>query len=177
MRYDTPKQVAQDVFSITKRCSLGYRRGKRLFATRRGNADVSTISAHFFMPGLRCGVCSCKFLTRCPARPDRSGSDRFCLLVWWWFENSRACFVLLFDDCQSGPARVRVSVVRVPGRGLMGLGFGRILCGAMVSGRWAGGRGVRLFSSSFFFRAVFRLFTGFFVEGSILAQDERWRRA
>ena len=33
-----------------------------------------------------------------------------------------------------------------------------------------------VFSSFLFFGAV-RLFHGFFVEGLILAQDERWRRA
>ena len=36
--------------------------------------------------------------------------------------------------------------------------------------------GVWFFRRFFFFGAV-RLFHGFFVEGLILAQDERWRRA
>ena len=86
---------------------------------------------------------------------------------WWWFENSRAYLYYFFivNDCQS--------IVRFP---LWG-----------VAGRPVRDGGVFV-RCAFPYKAIvnflnfeshlFDVFPrGFFVEGSILAQDERWRRA
>ncbi len=86
------------------------------------------------------------------------------LLVWWWFENSRAYLYYFFivNDCQF--------IVR-----------------SFASGREALKDGEVFVRCAFPYKAIvnFLVFEShmlafckvFFVEGSILAQDERWRRA
>ena len=86
---------------------------------------------------------------------------------WWWFENSRAYLYYFFivNDCQfvAGHGRSRSWC-----RGI-GQTAARFLCDAPFLIR----------RSSIFLdeshMLAFRI--SFFVEGSILAQDERWRRA
>ena len=77
--------------------------------------------------------------------------------VWWWFENSRAClyYFIFLIDCQC----------RLP---LLGWLVVVIVCHGIFS------CGPVIFC---FLLSRFRLFARFFVEGLILAQDERWRRA
>ena len=88
------------------------------------------------------------------------------LLVWWWFENSRAYLYYFFivNDCQFVAGHADAWC-----RGI-GQTAARFLCDAPFLIRR---------SSIFLFResSCRCLFTRFFVEGSILAQDERWRRA
>ena len=87
------------------------------------------------------------------------------LLVWWWFENSRAYLYYFFivNDCQFVAGHADAWC-----RGI-GQTAARFLCDAPFLIR----------RSSIFLDAshmlAFRI--SFFVEGSILAQDERWRRA
>ena len=75
----------------------------------------------------------------------------------WWFENSRAYLYYFFivNDCQS-----------IVGREALKDGGVFVRCAfpykAIVN---------------FLVRVVFGSLHGFFMEGSILAQDERWRRA
>ena len=83
---------------------------------------------------------------------------------WWWFENSRAYLYYFFivNDCQF--------IVR-----------------SFASGREALKDGEVFVRCAFPYKAIVNflilrviqlvLFMKFFVEGSILAQDERWRRA
>ena len=83
---------------------------------------------------------------------------------WWWFENSRAYLYYFFivNDCQF--------IVR-----------------SFASGREALKDGEVFVRCAFPYKAIVNflilrviqlvLFIKFFVEGSILAQDERWRRA
>ena len=113
---------------------------------------------------LRWSANSCKLSTRC-----RLAMDFFTgvaeLAEWWWFENSRACLYYFFivNDCQF--------IVR-----------------SFASGREALKDGEVFVRCAFPYKAIvnflvfeshlFDVFPrGFFVEGSILAQDERWRRA
>ena len=88
------------------------------------------------------------------------------LLVRWWFENSRAYLYYFFivNDCQFVAGHADAWC-----RGI-GQTAARFLCDAPFLIRR---------SSIFLFResSCRCLFTRFFVEGSILAQDERWRRA
>ena len=89
------------------------------------------------------------------------------LLVRWWFENSRAYLYYFFivNDCQFVAGHADAWC-----RGI-GQTAARFLCDAPFLIRR---------SSIFFFResSCRCLFMKcFFVEGSILAQDERWRRA
>ena len=85
---------------------------------------------------------------------------------WWWFENSRAYLYYFFivNDCQFVAGHADAWC-----RGI-GQTAARFLCDAPFLIRR---------SSIFLFResSCRCLFTSFFVEGSILAQDERWRRA
>ena len=85
---------------------------------------------------------------------------------WWWFENSRAYLYYFFivNDCQFVAGHADAWC-----RGI-GQTAARFLCDAPFLIRR---------SSIFLFResSCRCLFTRFFVEGSILAQDERWRRA
>ena len=87
------------------------------------------------------------------------------LLVRWWFENSRACLYYFFivNDCQFVAGHADAWC-----RGI-GQTAARFLCDAPFLIR----------RSSIFLdeshMLAFRI--SFFVEGSILAQDERWRRA
>ena len=84
---------------------------------------------------------------------------------WWWFENSRAYLYYFFivNDCQFVAGHVRM----VP--------------------RDRSNGGEVFVRCAFHYKAIVNflilrviqlvLFMKFFVEGSILAQDERWRRA
>ena len=88
---------------------------------------------------------------------------------WWWFENSRAYLYYFFivNDCQSVLRPARVFRVWVPGGRSNGTGFLRTV-------RFPYKRmSIFLFES----HMLVLFMKGFFVEGSILAQDERWRRA
>ena len=84
---------------------------------------------------------------------------------WWWFENSRAYLYYFFivNDCQFVAGHADAWC-----RGI-GQTAARFLCDAPFLIR----------RSSIFLdeshMLAFRI--SFFVEGSILAQDERWRRA
>ena len=107
---------------------------------------------------------SCKLIPCC-----RSASVRFtpdCEVgEWWWFENSRAYLYYFFivNDCQFVAGHADAWC-----RGI-GQTAARFLCDAPFLIR----------RSSIFLdeshMLAFRI--SFFVEGSILAQDERWRRA
>ena len=92
------------------------------------------------------------------------------LLVRWWFENSRAYLYYFFivNDCQSVLRPARVFRVWVPGGRSNGTGFLRTV-------RFP----YKRMSIFFVFEShmLVLFMKGFFVEGSILAQDERWRRA
>ena len=89
---------------------------------------------------------------------------------WWWFENSRAYLYYFFivNDCQSVLRPARVFRVWVPGGRSNGTGFLRTV-------RFP----YKRMSIFFVFEShmLVLFMKGFFVEGSILAQDERWRRA
>ena len=91
------------------------------------------------------------------------------MIEWWWFENSRAClyyFLESFFDCQSVPSLPGVFAWWVLGwlnrGGVFRADFFSLLRSRV----------------NFLFGSLFLdSFALFFVEGSILAQDERWRRA
>ena len=87
------------------------------------------------------------------------------LLVWWWFENSRAYLYYFFivNDCQFVAGHVRM-VPRDRSNG--GEVFVRCAFPYKAIVNFLILRVIQLV-----------LFMKFFVEGSILAQDERWRRA
>ena len=84
---------------------------------------------------------------------------------WWWFENSRAYLYYFFivNDCQFVAGHVRV-VPRDRSNG--GEVFVRCAFPYKAIVNFLILRVIQLV-----------LFMKFFVEGSILAQDERWRRA
>ena len=71
------------------------------FATRRAKLVFSGVLVVFVVCGLRVCWLLCMFISCCPARMVQVLACGV-LPVWWWFENSRACFVLLSFDCQSG---------------------------------------------------------------------------
>lgn len=86
-------------------------------------------------------------------------------LVWWWFENSRAClYYLLVNYCQF---IVSLTDCGVPERWL---NDGEVFCWDVLSLK-------NVSSFSFILEPFVGSSLKFFVEGSILAQDERWRRA
>ncbi len=84
---------------------------------------------------------------------------------WWWFENSRAYLYYFFivNDCQFVAGHVRM-VPRDRSNG--GEVFVRCAFPYKAIVNFLILRVIQLV-----------LFMKFFVEGSILAQDERWRRA
>ena len=84
---------------------------------------------------------------------------------WWWFENSRAYLYYFFivNDCQFVAGHVRM-VPRDRSNG--GEVFVRCAFPYKAIVNFLISRVIQLV-----------LFMKFFVEGSILAQDERWRRA
>lgn len=85
--------------------------------------------------------------------------------MWWWFENSRAClYYLLVNYCQFIAC---LTDCGVPERWLNG---GEVLWDVLSL------KNVSSFSY-FFLEPFVGSSLNFFVEGSILAQDERWRRA
>ena len=154
-------------------CVAAWRRNGRLgeqealicqVSTRRWNVGFPTVHALFMRPGLRGSRSCCKFISCC-----RSASVRFtpdCEVgEWWWFENSRAYLYYFFivNDCQFVAGHADAWC-----RGI-GQTAARFLCDAPFLIR----------RSSIFLdeshMLAFRI--SFFVEGSILAQDERWRRA
>ena len=112
---------------------------------------------------LRWSANSCKLSTRC-----RLAMDFFTgvaeLAEWWWFENSRVCLYYFFwlILCQSG-SRLRV--------------FARGCARALDGGRGFSCGLLFLIKKSRQFLGSSMVPFRFFVEGSILAQDERWRRA
>ncbi|MBW3088095.1 hypothetical protein KIH77_05015, partial [Bifidobacterium sp. 82T24] len=61
-------------------------------ATRRWNVGIARFLWFLLSSGLRCWLGSCMFISCCPARMVQVLAWMFGL-VWWWFENSRACFV------------------------------------------------------------------------------------
>lgn len=84
--------------------------------------------------------------------------------MWWWFENSRAClYYLLVNYCQFIAC---LACCRVPERWLNG---GEVLWDVLSL--------KNVSSFSYFLEPFVGSSLNFFVEGSILAQDERWRRA
>ena len=80
----------------------------------------------------------------------------------WWFENSRAYLYYFFivNDCQF--------IVRSFASGREALKDGEVFVRCAFPYKAI---------VNFLVRVVFGSLHGFFVEGSILAQDERWRRA
>ena len=87
------------------------------------------------------------------------------LLVWWWFENSRAYLYYFFivNDCQF--------IVRSFASGREALKDGEVFVRCAFPYK-------AIVNFLIFESHLFDVFPrGFFVEGSILAQDERWRRA
>ena len=84
---------------------------------------------------------------------------------WWWFENSRAYLYYFFivNDCQF--------IVRSFASGREALKDGEVFVRCAFPYK-------AIVNFLIFESHLFDVFPrGFFVEGSILAQDERWRRA
>ena len=83
---------------------------------------------------------------------------------WWWFENSRAYLYYFFivNDCQF--------IVRSFASGREALKDGEVFVRCAFP--------YKAIVNFLFLRVIYSMsFHDFFVEGSILAQDERWRRA
>ena len=126
---------------------------------------IATIPGVFACLDLRGSGHACKLFICCRSARRVPSSGWFPVwLVWWWFENSRAYLYYFFivNDCQF--------IVR-----------------SFASGREALKDGEVFVRCAFPYKAIvnFLIFEShmlafckvFFVEGSILAQDERWRRA
>ena len=161
-------------------CVAAWRRNRRLgeqealicqVSTRRWNVGFPTVHASF----IAAAGCADRGFVAVSLSLAAQLSEPGSWMIpgrevgeWWWFENSRAYLYYFFivNDCQFVAGHADAWC-----RGI-GQTAARFLCDAPFLIRRSS---IFLFRESSC-RCLF-MHNVFFVEGSILAQDERWRRA